>query len=68
MNGVMQNSTHSGACDWMLVISAVAATIHTMMVGIDTWRCPNLSTSLPSTGLAMARAMACTADSAPASE
>ena len=68
MNGVMQNSTHSGACAVMHEISELAATIHTMMTGIDTCRCPNLSTSLPSTGLTAASEMACTADSAPASE
>ena len=68
MNGTMQNSTHSGACEVIAVTSENAATIHTQIVGIETCRWPNLSTSLPSIGLAMASEMACTAVSAPASE
>ena len=68
MNGTMQNSTHSGACEVIAVTSENAATIHTHIVGIETCRWPNLSTSLPSIGLAMASEMACTAVSAPASE
>ena len=68
MNGTMQNRIHEGTRAVMQETSAVAAIIHTMIVGIDTWRWPNLSTNLPSTGLATASAIACTAVSAPASE
>ena len=68
MNGTMQNRIHDGTRAVMQDTSATAATIHTMIVGIDTCRWPNLSTSLPSTGLVTASAIACTAVSAPASE
>ncbi len=68
MNGTMQNRIHDGTRAVMQEVNAVAATIHTRIVGIETWRWPNLSTSLPSTGLARASAIACTAVNAPASE
>ena len=67
-NGVRQYSTHTGARLVMLVVRAMAATIQTRIVGIDTCRWPNLSTSLPSSGLETASAIAWMAVSTPASE
>ena len=67
-NGVRQYSTHSGARLVIAVVSAMAATIHTMIVGIETCRWPNLSVSLPSSGVEMASAIAWMAVSMPASE
>ena len=67
-NGVRQYSTHTGARLVMLVVRAMAATIQTRIVGIDPCRWPNLSTSLPSSGLETASAIAWMAVSTPASE
>ena len=68
MNGTMQNRIHDGTRAVMHVTSENAAMVHTMIVGIDTWRWPKVSTSRPSSGETMARAIACTAVRAPASE
>ena len=57
-NGVRQYSTHSGARLVIAVTSAMAATIQTMIVGIETCLWPNLSVSLPSSGVATANAIA----------
>ena len=38
MNGTMQNRIHDGTRAVMQETSAIAATIHTMIVGLDTCR------------------------------
>ena len=66
-NGTMQYSTAGLAWASTHETNDVAATIHTTIVGMETARWPKRSTSVPSTGLSTAPAIACTAVSAPAS-
>lgn len=66
-NGTMQNRIHGVTCARTQVTNETAASIQITIVGIDTCRCPNRSTSVPSSGPTTAPAIACTAVSAPAS-